>query len=144
MVWAGSTVDFTGLYIPRFNHFGQFEFAQNGIDADGEVGESVDIFSYLKGVWHVPQYLSWYVTATHATAVTDIVSIIVQGSVDGVNWDTVGTEITDADAANGGSAAEQSDVVSVAAFPTIGYRYFRANCTTVGSGNTLTARVLIW
>jgi len=137
MAWAGSSY---GV----FNKFSQFYLKQDGIDADSEVGDSIDIFNYIHGVWKVPQYLSWWVTATHATAVTDTVSIIVQGSVDGVNWDTVGTEITDADAANGGSAAEQSDVVSVTAFPTIGYRYFRANCTTVGTGNTLTAHILLW
>ena len=137
MVWAGSS----SLTI---NKFGQYYITQDGFDADGEVGESVDLFSIISSRGSVPQYLSWYITATHATAVTDTISAIVQGSVDNVNWDTVGTEIADADAANGGSAAEQSDVVSVTAFPTIGYRYFRTNVTTVGSGNTLTSHVLLW
>jgi len=137
MVWAGSTTS------KALNKFGQFSFSQNGFDADGEAGDVIDLFELFNGLKQAPQYASCYLSSSHATAVTDVVSMKLQGSVDGLNWDDL-AEITDADVANGGTASEYSDVVSATAFPTIGYRYFRFNCVTVGSGNTLSPTAVLW
>jgi hypothetical protein len=148
LVWAGSTTT------EEFDKQGAYYFVQNGFDADGEVGETLDVNDFLPknhnanaGLGRPTNtYFTWadfWVTATHATTVTDVVSIFLQASVDGTAWDNL-CEVTDADAYTTDTTTGNSDVVAATAFPTINYRYFRISCTTVGAGNTLIGYAKIW
>lgn len=148
MVWAG-TNNVTG-----FDKQGKFTYNQTTFDADGEVGTVIDLHDYLPNVVNAtsagalyktftPSYANFYVTATHATTVTDVVAIALEGSVDNLAWDVL-CNVTDADAYTTDTTTGNSDVISATAFANVGYRYFRINCTTVGAGNTLRGYAEIW
>ncbi len=110
-----------------------------GFDADAEESYAlfpIDILArFIQG--KLPTRASLYVTAAHASAVTDVVDIALQGSVDGTRWSDIAS-VTDADVDDGGTVAEDSAIVHGDLRDEV-YRYFRVLCTTVGAGNTLTA-----
>ena len=134
MAWSGSRT--ASVLSPEKVYY----FIDDTFDADGEVSTSLDWLASMKQA-KLPTRASMYVTATHATAVTDVVQIDLEGSVDGNRWDQL-ISITDADADNGGTASEDS-AISHADLQAKAYRYFRVDCVTVGLGNTLTAKVLL-
>lgn len=139
MVWAGTTA------YARWNKQGVFEYSQTGFDADAEEGTVIDLLDYigLRPTGYIPKYANLWATATHATEVTDTVSLKLQASVDGVNYDDL-AEVTDADLPNAGTTTGYSDVIAATTFPTLAYRYFKMNCVTVGLGNTLAGFAKIW
>lgn len=119
-------------------------------DADGE--NLIDILTlylldfYKAGIRRnlVPRTITWWSESTHATAVTDVVSIKLLASIRRATaiWVELG-EITDADVDNGGSAAEDSANITEAAFPTIVYTQFDIDNITTGSGNFNTVHMIV-
>jgi hypothetical protein len=133
MVYAGGALTITAI-----EGHESIEVDWTNFDADGE--ESYALLPLDMADRFMPTDAVMYVTATHATAVTDIVDIALQGSAFGTQWTDLIT-ISDADVDDGGTAAEDSAEVSATRFVPSQYRYFRILCTTVGAGNTLTAKV---
>lgn len=130
MTWAGTQ---TITYPAE----GVIEITSDGFDANSEVGTVIDIFDSEILLKNQPNVLSIYAITTHATAVTDIVDIAVQGSSFGTRYADIGTSITDADEDNGGSDEEDSLEI-ITDISGLNYRYFKVFCTTVGAGNTIT------
>ena len=142
---------YTGTVTTSILKSGQFHAEFAGFKADAENSTVVDIFDAIQESdgrditkqKAIPKYANFWVTAAHATAVTDTVSIFLHASVDGNTYTSLG-EITDADLPNTGTTTGYSAVVAATTFPTLAYRYFKAVCTTVGVGNTLKLIANIW
>ena len=125
----------------------------SGFDADGE--NLIDLLTLtLDSFYDIGirrdlkiKTITWWLLATHATAVTDVVSFklmmsIRPGGIAVAKWIELG-EITDADVDNGGTAAEDSADVTEAAFPTQEITQFDGDCITVGAGNTLALHMVV-
>lgn len=132
MVWDGS------LSLVALDGHESIELDFDTFNADAE--ESYALSPVDMADRFMPTDAVLYVTAAHATAVTDIVSIKLQGSAFGTQWTDI-CEVTDADVDNGGSTAEDSIEVAATRFVPSQFRYFRILCVTVGAGNTLRAYV---
>lgn len=109
-----------------------------GIDADSEEGAAVDIYSQGNN-WKqgLPNAITFKLTRTGGS--TDAVSVDLQGSIDGVTYDTL---LTITDVTGGASVHNFFPVIDYTSATEVKdklYRYFKHVCTTVGAGNTLTA-----
>jgi hypothetical protein len=104
MAWDGT------LTITEVKGHESVELDFTGFDADAE--ESYTLYPVDMAQRFMATDAVMYVTAAHATAVTDVIDIALQGSAFGTQW---------------------TDLIA--------YRYFRILCTTVGAGNTLRAYV---
>ena len=71
--------------------------------------------------------------STHATVVVDIVSLKLQGSVDGTTYDDLSV-VTDADPGNAGGAGPYTTMNQAATWD-IPYRYLKLIDVTNGTGN---------
>ncbi|KKN58855.1 hypothetical protein LCGC14_0547620 [marine sediment metagenome] len=132
MAWAGT------LTKTAIDGQEVLELDFTGFDANGEESHALSpVDGYDR--WQATDAVM-YVTAAHASAVTDAVDIALQGSAFGVQWTDL-ISITDADVDNGGGTAEDSAEVAATRFAPSAYQYFRILCTTVGAGNTLRAFV---
>lgn len=148
MVFAGS---FTVSLIEKNPRLAKV--VVSGFDADGE--NLIDILRlyleefYKKGIARnlVPRTITWWIVGTHATDVTDIISIKLMASIRDVStalarWIELG-EITDADEDNDTGVLTYSLDVTEAAFPTQVLTQFDVDCITVGGGNTLALHMII-
>jgi hypothetical protein len=90
-----------------------------GLDADAEEGPVVDLVEY----GFIPTRLSLIVTRTAGS--TALIALDIQGSINGVTYTSL-------------AAVTAKDTEAVDDTLTA-YRYFKCVCTTVGTGNTLTA-----
>ena len=133
MVWADTGATLTDIK----GHVG-IDLDFPGFDANSE--ESHALFPVDMNDRFMPTDAVMYVTAAHATDVTDVVDIALQGSAYGVQWTDLIT-ITDADVDNDTGVATDSTETAATRFAPGAYRYFRILCTTVGGGNTLRAFV---
>ena len=132
MAWAGT------LTKTAIDGQEVLELDFTGFDADNEESHALSpVDGYDR--WQATDAVM-YVTAAHASAVTDVVDIALQGSAFGTQWTDL-ISITDADVDNGGTTVEDSAEVAATRFAPSAYRYFRILCTTVGAGNTLRAFV---
>ncbi len=140
MVWDDGTTTVA------WDKMGKFTYDQDTFNADGEVGTTIDLFDYLpsyggsddlligNAINFRPTLSNFWLTASHATVVIDVVSFLLEASIDNNTYTTIAT-LVDADLANSGNTAGFSVVESDTWV--LGYRYWRITCTTVGAGNTL-------
>lgn len=125
------------------------EFEWTGFDGDGDETHAIepmnmDTLAGGQGRWK-PKNAGLYLTTANAGAVADVVDVKVQGSNYGTQWiDIPGLAITDADVDDGGSSAEDSaEVVNTENFDIMPFKFLRILVTTVGVGNTITAKLRI-
>ena len=109
-------------------------------DLDADAEETHALFPVDNDLRFMPTDAVLYVTAAHATVVTDVVDIALQGSAFGTQWTDLAT-VTDADVDNNSTTTGDSAEVSATRFAPGKFRFFRILCTTVGVGNTLRAFV---
>jgi len=148
MVYEGTT---TWMW----DDVGRLVITAVGFDADAE-NDTFDLADILPSSvaqgapWKAKDMMSFtdanlQLSATHATEVTDTVSFKVQGSIEGVTYaDITGLAITDVDAADAGTTAGSATPVNATQWTSSFFRYYKFVCTTVGSGNTLTATLTLW
>ena len=109
-----------------------------GLDADTEVNSGHGPLTDYHLDW-LPSSASFIVETTSGT--TAGISVKVQGSFDGTNWEDTGMAVTAKDTYDHFPVVDWGEPDDNAVQT---YLYWRIYCTTVGSGNTLTGKLWLY
>jgi hypothetical protein len=123
---------------PTIDSLPLFVITCTGIDEDGDYSSTLNLADY--GINWMPN--KYAIDTVQSAGTTAVVDVALQGSFDGTQWEDI---VTDLDCEDGAYVHGPSiDWGEPDTNHGKSFQYYRIYCTTVGAGNTLTAKAYIY